>query len=554
MIMQRLRARRADDSGSALVAAVAVAVIGIALTTLVVTQAIVVTNSTARDRTRTVEVHAAESALDATLSVLATSSPCPGPSFSPMTVGDGTDAANVSVAIRYYKGGTLLTCTAGVLSGTPDQAVVTATATPTMDMPGLDPTRVVEASVKLVPQSEAIPGAAVFSGAGISAGAGFRIIPENASIPAGVWIDSGNFTCNTSLTVDGALYVPGGSVSMQNSTCQVTGSVWAKSGYSSCCTPSSTWQVGGDLTVRQGNLTFSNPDKIRGNISVGGNITLNGHWTASTKGGTVCSNNTTACTSFVEYAPVGLPEIDLDLADWQPTADGKNFQRLYKADFATAVLQSWGLDNISPTDYGNIWKVNDVKNNPCRVPGYISTTPIQLPSKTSTTPTIYDMRDCKFEPNGQVTLALRSDIAIFANGFYSSNGLYLTSADGQPHRVWFIVPEGGTANNGTAEKTCRATSVNGTAISYCPGNIQFDSNAIQVDPLLDIFMYTPASLNFPNTATTHGQLYGGTVTVGQGGGTFYYSAIGVPGVDLGIPTSTAAGFKVEIVNKREVKP
>lgn len=554
MMMQRLRERRADDSGSALVAAVAVAVIGIALTTLVVTQAIVVTNSTARDRTRTIEVHAAESALDATLSELATTSPCPGPSFSPMTVGTGTDAANVSVAIRYYKSGTQLTCTAGVLSGTPDKAVVTATATPTIEMPGLDPTRVVEASVNLVPQSEAIPGAAVFSGSGIATGAGFKIIPENSSIPAGIWIDSGNFTCNTSLSIEGALYVPGGSVSMQNSTCQVKGSVWAKSGYTSCCTPSAPYQVGGNLTVGQGNLTFSNPNKVQGNIAVNGNITLNGHWTASTKGGTVCSNNTTPCTSIVNYAPVGLPEIDLRLADWQPTQDGKNFQRLYKEDFANAVLQSWGLDNISPTDYGNIWKVNDVKNNPCRIPGYISTTPVQLPSKTSSTPTLYDMRDCKFEPNGQVTLALRGDIAIFANGFNSSNGLYLTSADGQPHRVWFIVPEGGTPNNGTADKTCRATTVNGTAINYCPGAISFSDGAIQVDPLLDIFIYTPDALNFPNTATVHGQLYGGTVNVGAGGGTFYYSAIGVPGVDLGIPTATPAGFKVEIVNKREVKP
>ncbi len=76
---------RGDDSGSALVVAIAIAVIGIALSTIVVSQAIVVMQDASRDRLRTVEIHAAEAALDATLKSLESTTPCDGT----MTVGDG---------------------------------------------------------------------------------------------------------------------------------------------------------------------------------------------------------------------------------------------------------------------------------------------------------------------------------------------------------------------------------------------------------------------------------------------------------------------------------
>jgi hypothetical protein len=43
------------------------------------------------------------------------------------------------------------------------------------------------------------------------------------------------------------------------------------------------------------------------------------------------------------------------------------------------------------------------------------------------------------------------------------------------------------------------------------------------------------------------------VTIGSGNGKFYYAPVGVPGVNLTIPTGSAQGYKVEIVDKHELR-
>lgn len=546
-----LRDRRTSDDGVALVAAVAVAIIGVAITVIVLTQAIVVTNDTARDRIRTLEVHSAESALDTMMSELATTSPCPGPDWSPMTVGEGPTETLVEVTIEYWGGNpkVKLDCTAGVLSGTPNYAVITTVSTPANPGPGIAPQRTFQAKVDLIPQSESIPGAALFAATGISTGGGFRLLPADPSAPAGVWIDTGNFVCNTNVQITGDLYVVDGSVTMQNG-CTASGDVWAKTGYSNCCTvPNNVWQVGGDLTIRNGNLTLSNRTRIGGDIKVNGTVPIQAWagnpWSTSTIGGSACATNLpNQCTGFTEFAPVGLPQIHLDLADWQPTPDGMNFERQYKARFGDAILRSWGYHTLPNTD----WRVQQIKGNPCYIPGYMNSAPVKLPFPGSTTPTLFDMRDCSFQPNNPVTIELYADVAIFANSFYGSNGLVVKSGDGQPHRMWMIVPWGG----GTEGRTETPITVNGSSVDYDPGNIQFDTG-LTVNKPISLFVYTPELLNFPNKSDTYGQLYGRAVTVGEGSGKFFYTHVGVPGVNLAIPTSTAVGFEVAIVSKQELQ-
>ena len=85
----------AKDSGVALVAAISVAIIGAAFSMIVVAQAVTITNDAARDRVRTVEIHAAEAALDSTLRTLETETPC----TVNMNVGYGPDAVTVAVGI-----------------------------------------------------------------------------------------------------------------------------------------------------------------------------------------------------------------------------------------------------------------------------------------------------------------------------------------------------------------------------------------------------------------------------------------------------------------------
>lgn len=557
MISLKQRVSMRADRGSALVSAVAVAIIGMAISAIVVTQAVMVTNDSARDRVRTIEVHSAESGLDSVMSELATTSPCPGPAWSPLVTGSGTTATEVTVEIEYSDTAGPLTCTAGVLSGTPTSAVITSTSRPVHSTAaGIAPERVFQAKVKLKPQSQAIPGAALFAATEVSTGGGFSVQPQDPANAAGVWLDSGNFNCNTDVKIDGSLYVVAGSAIMQNG-CSVSGDLWAKTGFSNCCTvPNNVWQVGGNLTVRDGNLTLSNRTRVAGDIKVNGTVPLaawaGNPWSTSTIGGTACATNLpTQCTGFTDFAPVGMPQIHYVLADWQPAQpDNKMFQRKFKADFALAMLQAWNLTDAYtavPINWDKRSKYDAVVNEPCAMKGWISTVPIQLPADGSSTPTVYDMRDCSFAPNGKVTLKLNADIAIFAKSFAGSNGLTVESATGQPHKVWFIVPWGGGAN-GTSSTTI---TVGTTTQPYDPGPIYFDTG-LTIKPEISAFLYTPEELRFPNTSNSYGQLYGGKVRVGQGNGKFYYAAVGVPGVDLSIPTSTAVGFKVEIESKQEL--
>ena len=564
------RPRGARDSGSALVAAMAVAIIGIALTTIVVTQVIIVTNDSARDRVRTAEVHSAEQGLDVTLQLLESTLPCDAPAGSPFEVGGGTTATNVAVSIEYFDidGDQLTSCAGGTISGAAAQAVVTSTATPVNAAPGIDPVRSIEATVNLEPVAEATSGAAIFSAGSFSTGAGFDLVPADPEDRASVWIDSGNWSCSTSVGIDGDIVVADGRLTLSQSNCFVTGDAWARDGYTSCCTPSVPWHIGGSLTVFDGNVTVDYPTRIGGDVSVGGNITQPSDpwwdtpWERSTIGGSQCADNVNGgCGELPEYTPRGLPEVDYKPDDW----DG--FSVRQQEHLGERIIDSWNLTAGS-------WQANSIESNfnesgqpSCQIPGWMSNQPLEMPG----TPTIYDLRACDngdpeacnngdlracdngFDANGgTVTLELYADTAFFAPKFAVSNGLVIKSGDGDPHKVWLIVPEGGTPDNGIAEDSCRSNTPE-AGMQYCPGNIQFSSNAINIQEPISSYMYTPRELQFNNSSVTRGQMYGGSINVGQGNGEFQYVGIGVPGVDLNNSESSSAGFTVEIVNKREVR-
>lgn len=556
-MMQRLLGRRryAGDSGVALVAAIAVAIIGISITIVVIAQAVVATQDSARDRVRTIAVHSAESALDATMSDLAVGAPCPSPDWSPLTVGEGSTETVVEVVIQYFDADGEVSCSGGTLASEPTSAIVTTTSRPANPMSGgIQPERIFESEVNLIPLSSMIPGSALFSGGQMSTGGGFSVLVTDDSDAASVWVDSGNYLCDTNVTIGGNLYVVAGSATM-NSGCSVQGDLWVRTGYVDNTGMSApNWRVTGNTTVYNGTFTLSNASRFKGDLSVGGNINPNPadiyqpQWKNSTVGGTACANNLpTKCGTLTEYQKVGLPHIDLDISDWTPAEDGTHFTLKHKADLVAAELRSWGIEGLADSH----WQKKEVTDNPCTPPAHRYSTSVKLPLDKSNTPTIYDMRDCAtFNPNGgKYTLELYSDVAMFVGAFNSSNGFVVKSGDGKPHRFWLIVPWG-SGTNGDGNKNI---VVKGSTVNFKPGDINASSAGYNVDPLIKVFFYTPKTLQFPNTSTTYGQLYGGKVNIGSGNGKFYYAGVGVPGVNLTIPSGSAEGYRVEIVNKRELK-
>ncbi|KRD45100.1 hypothetical protein ASE38_14005 [Cellulomonas sp. Root930] len=136
-------------------------------------------------------------------------------------------------------------------------------------------------------------------------------------------------------------------------------------------------------------------------------------------------------------------------------------------------------------------------------------------------------------------------MVIFANDFYATGSFQITSADGNQHNAWIIVPDPDVTGNGVAE--C-GKSVAGNR----SGNMEFDSGSLAVAPIT-FFGYTPCQLETNNTMTFYGQLYGGNVTL-RNSMTMRYVAIGIPGVDLPSTNPTAtSGYRVDVVYKREIK-
>ncbi len=341
-----------------------------------------------------------------------------------------------------------------------------------------------------------------------------------------VWINSGNWTCNTSITIDGDLVVAQGSASFQNSTCTVKGDLWAKTGFSSCCTPSSTYSVWGNLTVPEGGMTLSNVNRFGGNVAVSGAISTSQPFSSTTVVGSVCSGTPgPACSSFESYDPIPMPHITYDPSEWQPGPNGNSFVEMTKADIVAAMATSWGFTDPSS------WQYQSIANSNCSWPAWLNDDnapkkqhlPVNMPS----TDAIYDLTSCDWNSSGAtLTLNINADTAIFANSIQASNGLVLVSGDGQPHHVYLIVPWGAS------------------------GTISFSDNGIQIVKPLDVFVYTPNTLQFPNTSETRGQLYAGQVNVGQGSGKFLYTPVPTPGLWFST-TSTNDGFEVQIVNKHE---
>ena len=543
-MMKRIhRIREAGDAGSALVAAIGVAVVGIALSTIVVSQAIVVMNDAARDRVRTVEIHAAEAALDATLKVLETETPCDGN----MSVSEGVNAVDVAITIKYSAAGANpgdgllpLVCDpdTDTLSGTPVQAEITAHATPTAATPaGVRAERKIQTTVNLVPTIIPSMGAAIFVGGGtFTASNQGQVQPLDPAYPAQVWIEGKDWLCSNSYEITGDVITTDGSIRLDN-TCRVKGNTWSTKNATEAwgLKLANQGAVEGDAVVYAADLLVDGSQQfIGGDLSVGGNIGQEYWWGRWTVVGTVCSNNFgPACGTLPLYEAKGLAEVTYDPTDWP-------------ASFVEKDLAGFVADLIDPANNPGL-SANEkkaIQDNPCHLDNQIKHA-LNLP----TTDRIYDLRACEYDgftPSNGQTFVVHSDVAFFSKAFHTSNQfLMMTNDTGADvaHDVWFIVPDFGPAGDGVS--TCPYTPSSGG------GQIMF-SNQTKIQDPVHLFVFTPCTADISNNSDLVGQIYGGTVKTSNDF-TLLYTGMGIPGVDLGGPPTTSEdGYSVEIVNKREI--
>lgn len=489
---------RRDESGVALVMAMGIALIGIAVAGIVVTMAITASNDSGRDRTRTTEIHSAEGAVDATMAELGYSSPCPKPTFSPITSGNGAQQTQVAVTIAYFDGAGAITCSAGVPSRIPTTAVITATSTSPNKSIGLQPVRKLQAEVKLTPRVTLGQDAAVFSQGNFNTDAAFTLAPAVAGQSADIWVDSGSWNCgggSSSVQIQGSLYMPAGALTVGGANCRIDGNVWLQNGLTTSGT-GGTQVFGKNLTVRSAGVTLNGDVGVAGNVIVGG---AKGGGKDIIAGGTV--NYGVGAAAIPNLVPVGLPKVNYVPSDWT----AKGFVIKDQNDFATAA-------NVSPCD-------SLTKDPPT----------VTLPKPPSSTPTVYNLLGCSGGLTIQkATIALKADTAIFATSVTVTTKLNIVSGDGADHKLWIIVP-----------------------YSTGSGSIKANATSLTIDSKISSFWYAPGTIDINPSGSYRGQIYGGTVSI-KNGNYFQYDNVGVPGVQLVAAVTYENGYEVALVYKREV--
>ncbi|MCG7285953.1 hypothetical protein MHY85_08185 [Cellulomonas sp. ACRRI] len=522
------------ERGSALVAAVAISMVCLALGLVVLANAIQVSDQSGDDRALTTEVHSAEGAVDAVYAELEQSTLCSWPASGAAVSGSAPSRTSVTATVAYFDdAGTALSCSAGVVSGDATQAVITATATTSGDADlGGGSTRTVQSKVELTPMSVPGRGAAIFAANQIMTTNGFTLETSLPDTPVDVWVDTGNVNCNSNVKIDGNLIVVNGTTDISNG-CRVTQNLWSSKQLSV-----HQAQVAGLATVGQDTYVSANAT-IAGGSKYGRDLIIAG--SMSTWGGGPVVGGTlktgVGSAAIPQYVPVGLPEVVYDPSDWTGFVTAGDRQLAYR----TWVNEN-AVANNAPT-----W--SDARNpakDQCTIAGadYSINGALLGPA----VPTLFDTRHCaKTTMQGGVNIRLRADLVIFANEFYGTGDFKITSADGQPHQVWIIVPDpdSPSASNGVAE--CGKTVAGKKS-----GSIKFDSGSLAISPVT-IFVYTPCTIETNNTMTFYGQLYGGNVEL-RNSMTMRYVPIGIPGVTFPTTNPTASsGYRVDVVYKREVR-
>ncbi|MFC6450203.1 hypothetical protein ACFP82_08905 [Cellulomonas gelida] len=518
VIRRRLAGVR-DDRGSVLVAAVAVAIVGVMLALTVVGSVIVATRSSGKDRARSTEVHAAEGIVDHVYADLETATPCRWPATGSASAGTTPSRVTGNATIAYFdKDGKALTCASGaVTGGTAATAVVTATA-----KEGDGSTRTMQSKVALTPSVITGRGAAIFAANSIMTTNSFTVTTALPDTAVDVWVDSGDVDCNSGVTVNGNLIVVSGGGVRISGACRVTGNLWSKKDVEI-----SQAHTGGLQSVGQSLFATANA-RMNSGVKIGQDVVLTGaltQWGPIQVGGAIRTG--VGAAQIPQYIKKGLPEVTYRPSDWVGFANTGDRQAAYR---------TWVRANAAANGAPSWASSMNASGTQCTVAG--ASYDLNGPLVGPTVPTVFDTRNCattQFE-NG-LNIRLRSDMVIFANSFYSTGNFRVTSADGAQHKFWIIVPDKNP--NGVAE--CAGGI----------GNIKGDSGSLAVAPIT-VFMYTPCTIDTNNDTQIHGQLYGGTVNL-RNPVTINYVPIGIPGVDLPSTDPVGnAGYRVDVVYKREI--
>lgn len=335
------------------------------------------------------------------------------------------------------------------------------------------------------------------------------------SHPSTVWVvpdpgQPGDFNCNSGGAIAGSVYLPSGAV-FGTGGCQVTGDIYALGDIE----VGGGLKVSGDVVSETGDISFGNgaqfgksiyasgsvtgtgvsAGQVPGNLHAGGNISLSGgHPTVTglmTYGGTfTAGNNPHDPNSWASGGAqnVVVPPPAIPVA---PAWTG------YRQSDVSAL--SSGFTTINWTGAcTHSWNH-----------------PMKEVLEGLATPTIVDTSACNIVdlPGQWIDIAIKTDI-VFVGTSFNLVGQNFKSADGDPHKIWFLAPDdlvpdcstvppinlqGAKMDGGSGSK------ISGFVYSQCTVNYNNGSEnwkgAIQAGKMTGMpnFWYTP--IGFPGQAT-----------------------------------------------------
>ena len=405
-------------------------------------------------------------------------------------------------------------------------------------------------------------------------------------------LPTGNFSCNSGTTIDGNVIVMAGTATV-NGTCHISGSLWAKG----IVNLGNGVTLGGDVKSGTATVVIGSTNHVLGSVEAAGAVTVDGivdgnvvSATSVTTGvgskiGGYVHSGKSGTTSTLKGTVGGEVTVSGSLSIYAGAKIGgrvtvlaisATYLKYFKATtlsgataastllvdkvISTAVattptpqtpLVSFAYDAANwihlAYNYAD-WKLVGFnteliwpESGNCTVPtalGAGATAPDATwrTMQNATSPLVVNAMSCNQNFTGNFTLALRTDMAIYSNK-YTLSDFILSSADGNPHKFWLMVPDGpaGSTSGPDCGGLVDHINVTGTAIVYSP---------------ITSLSYGPCTMKLPAGSQWRGQIYSGNLTGNGSPHSVVYSGLGIPGKDLGTGLPAVSRPILQLVSSR----
>lgn len=306
-------------------------------------------------------------------------------------------------------------------------------------------------------------GASVY-GSVVAIGSGY-LTNSNCQVDS-IWT-GGKFECSSGARILGYLYVASSVRTYISSGCSVGGDVWTAGDFEM---QGST--IGGNLLSAEGSIKI-----------VGSSPTVGGWAQAATTvtGGTVTSARVENSPTVPPAAPVAENMPSITWADLTGVSAGSP-----PVETFGAWIKKNAEDNNAPS-----WSASR-SGTSCQADGasYALNGGLAGPAAA----TIIDGRTCDIVFRGPMTFTLNADVTIVAKSFHSENSVTIVpGVSGVEHKLRIIVPLAAGA------PACSGVST---------GTISFAANGFTAAPTIDVLLYTNGKIDFNNTMTLSGSVYG----------------------------------------------